>query len=105
VAAPRRDASAAKRIIDVVDSNVAIRRSLGEAAPLRQDAVPFAMKHRFNFSNPHPTPGRMLVARSWDAGDGLELQARLNRLRMGDRLMKCRHRQNRLAGWRKPTGE
>jgi hypothetical protein len=38
-AAPRPDSSAAERIVDVVDSKAAIRRWLGEAAPLRQDAV------------------------------------------------------------------
>jgi hypothetical protein len=57
-AAPRPDSSAAERIVDVVDSKAAIRRWLGEAAPLRQDAVAFAMKGRLNFSIPHPNCGQ-----------------------------------------------
>ena len=69
-AAPRPDANAAERIVDVVDNNVAMRRSLAEAGLLRQNTVPFAVKCRFNFSNLHPTAGRVLVARSRDAGNG-----------------------------------
>jgi hypothetical protein len=107
-AAPRPDANAAERIVDVVDSNAAMRRSLAEAGLLRQNTVPFAVKRRFNFSNLHPTAGRMLVARSRNAGNGWSRSSS----RCGSTAfawatgsVKDRHRENRVAAWRKLTRE
>jgi hypothetical protein len=89
-AAPRPDANAAERIVDVVDNNVAMRRSLAEAGLLRQNTVPFAVKRRFNFSNLHLLlAGCLLLEVGTPGMDGLDrAPVRLNRLRMGDQLAR-----------------
>jgi len=82
------DANAAERIVDVVDSNAAMRRSLAEAGLLRQNTVPFAVK-RASISQICTLllAGCLLHEVGTPGMDGLDrAPGATHRLRMGDRL-------------------